>query len=293
MKRFLTLAAAAALALTLFCACAGNGSADVYDWPIIGKWIGDVENYHYPVVTFNADGTYVWEWDGVAKWKDTGTYTYADNKVVMTISEYFEWNEEEGPGKWAKIDTPEEYGGVRTCPVKKLESAYMVWDVQNDWFAGDPDTWMYRQGGEQIKAADLLGTWESVYEANEDEGEMYATNYVGKAQTRLILSKDGDQLFFIRYQFYYGDNISEKVWVDRKMGTWTLEDGILTLQATSWHVSRFYHQASKQWIIRDVDLNNLDATEWANSANQPYDLKYNCILDGGKLLASREVFTKK
>lgn len=75
----MTLIAFAAFSLT---SCDDDEKVPEQETGIVGTWEGEADEYHYPVVTFNADGTYEWEWAGIHKMKDTGKYTYEEGKRI-------------------------------------------------------------------------------------------------------------------------------------------------------------------------------------------------------------------
>ena len=165
---YLTLIAFASFS---FVSCDEEENTLTEEGGIIGTWEGDPDQHHYPIAVIKADGTYEWEWSGVAKFKDVGTYTYADNKIVMTGKNFYEWDSEEG--KYVNNDWVE---GNTKRNIKIIDLTPGVMNVElTDYFMGGGQGEgfpfiLYRKGLVQdIKTQDLEGTWES-YESDGSLG---------------------------------------------------------------------------------------------------------------------------
>ena len=90
MKKLFSILAIAFAAFAISC---NKGDETVIDSKVVGSWAADTFDYHYPIATFNKNGTYVWEWGGKARLKDTGEYTVENGIIEMKISEYYEFEE--------------------------------------------------------------------------------------------------------------------------------------------------------------------------------------------------------
>ena len=213
---------------------------------IVGTWKGESDEYHYPIVTINADGTYVWEWAGIAKFKDVGTYTYTDDKIVMTASAYYEWDSENGKyidNEWI------EGNPKRNIKIIDLTPGVMVVNL-NDYFMGGGqgegfDFVLYRQGLVQnIKIDDLNGTWESF----ESDGSL---------SERIVMSGNN----YIAYDVWTTDTI---LCVEKSTGTWSISNNVITVKPSAVMFS--YERVNNDYVYSYVNPATLEAETWTRAS---------------------------
>ena len=243
---------------------------------IVGTWEGDADEYHYPVATINADGTYVWEWTGIAKYKDVGKYTYTDNKIVMNATAYYEWDDKEGgyiDNKYIEENIPRKIKILDLTPgVMRVElSDYFMGGGQSEGF----DYVLYRKGLVQdIKTKDLEGTWES-YESD------------GSLSERIIINGSN----YTAYEVWTSDTtlIAEK-----STGTWSIKSNVLTVKPTALYFS-YSRNGYGPYEYSYVNPETLEAEEWvqAGYSLDEYSRKVYLTEDKKTLYAAGAVFKKK
>lgn len=258
-----------------FVAC--NKDNDGKDSGIVGTWIGSVD-YHYPRITFKKDGTYEWMWDGIAKFKDNGTYTYENGTVVMTVKAIYEFNDEgDGNGKWDKCEDMinEYFNGVRRCKVTEVVSGGALFiEIENDYFAGG-DWLVCREGFKQdLKKSDLAGTWEK---ADETTG------------TRMVLGSDGK---YTKYEWWYNVENGSKLVVAKYVGTWSIKQSTLTIDEKTLYQS-YKRVGSNEYEYYNVNATTLEADKWESQSLSYGPEDSFVVFANGKLYMHESVFTKK
>ena len=215
---------------------------------IVGTWEGDGDEYHYPIVTINADGTYVWEWAGIARFKDEGKYTYDENKntIVMKPSKYYEWDDE----KNGYVVNKEPWdNSPRNIKILDLTPGVMLINL-SDYFMGGSDGdgfdfVLYRKGLVQnIKAQDLDGTWES-YEPD------------GSLSERVILSGSN----FTAYDVWTTDTI---LCAEKSTGTWSISGSVITVKPSAVMFS--YERVNNDYVYSAVNPLTLEAETWTRAS---------------------------
>ena len=271
---YLTLIAFASFS---FASCDKDENTLTEEGGIIGTWEGDPEEHHYPIAVINADGTYEWEWSGVAKFKDVGNYTYADNKIVMTATHYYEWDEEE-----KKFVTNSWVEGNTKRNIKIIELTPGVMNVElTDYFMGGGQGEgfpfiLYRKGLVQdIKTKDLEGTWES-YESDGSRGE------------RIIISGNN----FTAYEVWSLDTI---LCAEKSTGTWSVKSNVLAVKPKDLYFSYSRPTGTGNYVYSVVDPVTLEAENWTKAVYTPDEYEERIYLSDDKktLYVSGTKFTKK
>ena len=271
---YLTLIAFASFS---FVSCDEEENTLTEEGGIIGTWEGDPDQHHYPIAVIKADGTYEWEWSGVAKFKDVGTYTYADNKIVMTGKNFYEWDSEKG--KYVNNDWVE---GNTKRNIKIIDLTPGVMNVElNDYFMGGGQGEgfpfiLYRKGLVQdIKTQDLEGTWES-YESDGSLGE------------RIIISGNN----FTAYEVWTIDTV---LCADKSTGTWSVKGNVLTVKPKDLYYSYSRPTGTGEYEYSVVDPVTLEAETWTKAVYTPDEYEERIYLSDDKktLFVSGAKFTKK
>ena len=271
---YLTLIAFASFS---FVSCDEEENTLTEEGGIIGTWEGDPDQHHYPIAVIKADGTYEWEWSGVAKFKDVGTYTYADNKIVMTGKNFYEWDSEKG--KYVDNDWVE---GNTKRNIKIIDLTPGVMNVElNDYFMGGGQGEgfpfiLYRKGLVQdIKTQDLEGTWES-YESDGSLGE------------RIIISGNN----FTAYEVWTIDTV---LCADKSTGTWSVKGNVLTVKPKDLYYSYSRPTGTGEYEYSVVDPVTLEAETWTKAVYTPDEYEERIYLSDDKktLFVSGAKFTTK
>ena len=271
---YLTLIAFASFS---FVSCDEDENTLTEEGGIIGTWEGDPDQHHYPIAVIKADGTYEWEWSGVAKFKDVGTYTYADNKIVMTGKNFYEWDSEKG--KYVNNDWVE---GNTKRNIKIIDLTPGVMNVElNDYFMGGGQGEgfpfiLYRKGLVQdIKTQDLEGTWES-YESDGSLGE------------RIIISGNN----FTAYEVWTIDTV---LCADKSTGTWSVKGNVLTVKPKDLYYSYSRPTGTGEYEYSVVDPVTLEAETWTKAVYTPDEYEERIYLSDDKktLFVSGAKFTTK
>lgn len=271
---YLTLIAFASFG---FASCDKDENTLTEEGGIIGTWEGVADEYHYPIATINADGTYEWEWAGIARFKDVGTYTYTDNKIVMTGKNFYEWDSEKG--KYVDNDWVE---GNTKRNIKIIDLTPGVMNVElNDYFMGGGQGEgfpfiLYRKGLVQdIKTKDLEGTWES-YDSDGSLGE------------RIIISGNN----FTAYEVWTTDTI---LCAEKSTGTWSVKSNVLTVKPKDLYFSYSRPTGTGNYVYSVVDPVTLEAETWTKAVYTPDEYEERIYLSDDKktLFVSGAKFTKK
>lgn len=271
---YLTLIAFASFS---FVSCDEDENTLTEEGGIIGTWEGDADEYHYPIATINADGTYEWEWAGIARFKDVGTYTYTDNKIVMTGKNFYEWDSEKG--KYVDNDWVE---GNTKRNIKIIDLTPGVMSVElNDYFMGGGQGEgfpfiLYRKGLVQdIKTKDLEGTWES-YDSDGSLGE------------RIIISGNN----FTAYEVWTTDTI---LCAEKSTGTWSVKSNVLTVKPKDLYYSYSRPTGTGNYVYSVVDPITLEAENWTKATYTPDEYEERIYLSDDKktLYVAGAKFTKK
>lgn len=271
---YLTLIAFASFS---FVSCDDDENTLTEEGGIIGTWEGDADEYHYPIATINADGTYEWEWAGIARFKDVGTYTYTDNKIVMTGKNFYEWDSEKG--KYVDNDWVE---GNTKRNIKIIDLTPGVMSVElNDYFMGGGQGEgfpfiLYRKGLVQdIKTKDLEGTWES-YDSDGSLGE------------RIIISGNN----FTAYEVWTTDTI---LCAEKSTGTWSVKSNVLTVKPKDLYYSYSRPTGTGNYVYSVVDPVTLEAENWTKAVYTPDEYEERIYLSDDKktLYVAGAKFTKK
>lgn len=245
------------------------------DSEIVGVWEGDADEYHYPIATINSDGTYEWEWAGIARFKDVGKYTYENNRIVMKPSTYYEWDDEK---KGYVVNKEPWDNSPRTIRILDINPGVMRVNL-NDYFMGGGqgegfDFVLYRKGlSQKITKNDLQGTWE-YYESD------------GSLSQRVVISGSS----YTAYEIWTSDSI---LCAEKSTGTWSVDNGILTVDPDDIWFS--YERVNYDYVYSTVDPVTLEAENWTRAG---YDLdsykeKVYLTEDKKTLYAAGKVFVKK
>lgn len=271
---YLTLVAFASFSLAS-CDNEDEKNAINEDSGIVGTWEGDADEYHYPIAVINADGTYEWEWAGIARFKDVGKYTYEGNKIVMTATNYYEWDQDKG-----KYVTNEYIEGNPKRNIKILELSPGLMSIElNDYFMGGGQGEgfpfvLYRKGYVQnIQSKDLEGTWESYYED-------------GSLSERIILSGNS-------YTAYDVWEMDSTLSVEKSTGTWSIQNSVMTVKPTAVMFS--YERVNNDYVYYPVDPETLETENWVSASwtRDEYTQKIYLAEDKKTLYVAGIVFKKK
>ena len=241
---------------------------------IVGTWEGDADQHHYPIVTINADGSYEWEWAGVARFKDVGKYTYEGDKIVMNATNYYEWDDEKGGyvnNTWVE-STPRKIKILDLTPglMRVNLVDYFMGGGQGEGF----DFVLYRKGFVQnIKAADLEGTWES-YESD------------GSLSERVILSGSN----FTAYDVWTVDTVLAG---EKSTGTWSIKNSVITVTPSAVMFS--YEMQGREYVYYPLDPETLETENWVRASweREEYSQKVFLSEDKKTLYVAAKVFKKK
>lgn len=243
---------------------------------IVGTWVGDTTDYHYPVVTFNSDSTYEWEYGGIHKMKDEGTYTFDSSRIVMKIKTIYEYEDD-------KYKPTSEYRkSDRVCKILDLREGLLKVEL-NDYFMGGGsggfDFILYKKDFEQnITEKDLLGTWESY---DED----------GNIDERIVVSEQS----FTSYSVWFDEDDSV-LCVKKVVGSWSVSKNVLKVTPTNGYYSYSTGVDINNMTVYtyyDVDPETLEAEQWAETRYTPDEYTERIYLDDDKLYAGGYVFIKK
>lgn len=280
--RKIYLLVVAALAAVGFTSCEkGNDDVKVVDSDLVGTWAGEPDvSPHYPIVTFQDNGNYVWVWDGIHKHKDLGTYSFSGNEIKMNIAEYYQ-QDYSGSGELVKVDSPLEYGGVRTCKVVSMNPGVLSIVVFDDYYMGTECSFiLFREGLEQsITVSDLNGTWETF-----DEG--------GSVNGRIVVNQGN----YTMYTVWSDSNNNNQLAAYKLEGTISIERGFLTMSPTNqWNSFRTgvdQHQQTT-YTFYTVNPQTFEAEQWVESDYPPRVTSTKVYLSEGKLYTSMGVLYKK
>ena len=242
------------------------------DSGIVGTWEGDADQHHYPIVTINADGTYEWEWAGVARLKDVGKYTYEGDKIVMNATKYYEM-EDEGyvTNTWVE-DTPRKIKILDLTPglMRVNLVDYFMGGGQGEGF----DFVLYRKGFVQdIKAKDVEGTWESY----DSEGSL---------SQRIIISGNN----FTAYDVWTVDSVLAG---EKSVGTWSIKNSVITVTPSAVMFS--YEMQGREYVYYPLDPETLETENWVRASweREEYSQKVFLSEDKKTLYVAAKVFKKK
>ena len=278
MKRnylYLTLIAFASFSLA---ACDDEKNGIEEESEITGTWVGEGDPHHYPIAVINADGTYEWEWAGIARFKDVGKYTYEGNKIVMNATTYYEWDEEKDKyvvNKYIEGNIPRKIKILDLTPgmMRISLTDYFMGGGQGQGF----DFMLFRKGFVQdIKSKDLEGTWES-YDS------------LGVLTERVIINGSN----YTAYEVWYVD--STTLDVTKYTGTWSIKSSILSIKPTALYFSKDIPDGQHEYVYSPVDPVTLEAETWAQASYSldEYDVKIYLTDDKKTLYAKGAVFKKK
>ena len=254
---------------------------DSADSELTGTWMGCQDDYHYPVVTFKNDGKYEWQWDGIAKLKDTGKYTYANNEIRMNPSEYYEFDTERKD--FQKVSTPGYFSGTRRCKVYEINEGIMSIEVFGDYFMGGDDEYgfpytLFKEGTEQnITQSELKGTWE-----NYDEK--------GNVTGRVVF--DGNKYTWYNVWGWDGAQLE----ANKTVGTWSVSKGQMSLNPTDmWYSFETGVDSNNKTVYKysTVDPKTFEAEKWTKTIYSPRSSTDRVYLAGGKLYMGMFVLIKK
>ena len=285
MKKICFLAFTVVFALG-FVSCDKDGDKDdnkiTGDSELTGKWEGDPEaSHHYPSVSFNADGTYVWQWEGVHRLKDTGKYTYADKEIKMTISEYYDQDYSSDSKELIKTDAPEGYDGIRTCKVIFINQGVLSVEVYGDYFMGGDGYGfpyiLFREGLDQnLTAESLKGTWEGY----DSEGNVVSrVIFDGNSYTSYYVWKDNDILVAMK-----------------QSGNWSVSKNVLSQTPVDvWYSYETGVDGNNKtvYIYSTVNPETFEAEKWTRITYTPRGTSNKVYLSDGKLYIGEAVIFKK
>ena len=266
---FFTLFAFAAVG---FMSCDEEENTLNEDSGIVGTWEGE-DQHHKPIATIKGDGTYVWEWVGGDRFKDEGKYTYEGDRIVMTPSAYYHWEENsyEPTEPWDR--TPRKIKILDITPgLMRIELIdYLMGGSQSEQGF---EFILYRQGlAQDIKAKDLEGTWET-YESD------------GSLAERVVISGSN----YTAYEVFTRDTILCSV---KSIGTWSIEKGVITVKPSEVNYS--YEMVNNNYVYSVVDPETLEAEKWAKAQWSPDEYTRKIYLSDDKktLYVASVKFTKK
>ena len=283
-KDYLLCLAVASIAVLGITSCdkdKDNGSgANTVDSKVVGKWIG-IEDYHYPIVSFNNDGTYEWMWDGLRKLKDTGKYTYAANEIKMTPSEYYDMNDD---GELVKVQSPESenFTGTRKCKVIEVNDGILSIEVYGDYFMGGENDYgfpfvLYRDGIDQeLSQADLKGTWEEYDEK-------------GNVSMRYVF----DEAQYTLYNVWGWD---DQLAGSKTVGNWAFSKGRISFNPVDcWYSYETGVDAQNKTVYTYSTVNpqTLEAEKWTKTRYTPRNSTDKVYLSNGKLYLGGITLVKK
>jgi hypothetical protein len=238
---------------------------------IVGTWEGDSAEHHYPFVTFKSDSTYEWEYLGLHKMKDEGTYTFDSSRIVMKIKTIYEYED----GKYKP--TSEYRKSDRVCKILNLKDGLLKVEL-NDYFMGGGsggfDFILYKKDYEQnITKRDLQGTWES-YESD------------GSLSERIIISDS-------TYTAYEVGMIDTVLWARKTVGTWSIDKTTLKIKPSSLFFS--YEMGNGGYVYSEVDPETLETENWAEATYSldDYTVRIYLAEDKKTLYALGTEFKKK
>lgn len=284
MKKILysILVAVAAFAVS----CSKDDGSQNEDGGFTGTWLMRANEHHYFDATFNSNGTYEWEWKGVARFKDTGSYTEKDGVITMTPEKLYESDYE--TGELVQVSLSDfQWSGPRKVTILSVEGGVAWWKWEGDFLMQNTDDFtggimIFKKGYNfNIKKSDLLGTWEI---KRED----------GFVESRIVIG-DGT---FSWYDAYEQPDAECGIAVRKDSGTWTLDENVLQIKATgsaSSAKSLGYNQSlgKNEYIYSNVNPETLEADQWY-STTVNWDSTYYIYLKDSELsLGMAGVFARK
>lgn len=252
------------------------------DSSLTGVWAGDPEaSPHYAIVTFNADGTYVWQWEGIHRLKDTGKYTYSDKEIKMNISEYWDSDYSQETNDLIKTDAPLDYDGIRTCKVIEINPGILSVEVFGDYFMGGGGYGfpfvMFREGLEQnLTTSDFQGKWEGYDEA-------------GNVCTRVIF--DGNN--YTSYNVWTEKN---RLVAMKMSGTWSVSKNVISQNPVDvWYSFETGVDANNRTVYTysTVNPDTFEAEKWTKTTYTARGTSSKVYLGDGKLYIGEAVIFKK
>ena len=284
-KFLMALAACATLALS----CTEDGTTQVGESDLIGTWYMAGEQMHPSIVTFKANGDYIWEYGGITGLRDTGTYTITDNVVTFRIQAFWEIDVERGKdgvqykGEWKKQDADWSQGMPRTriAKIYVLEPKLLIMEDFGDWFYGDGMLlFMTPDGGEmkidrEISQGDLQGEWES---RDQD----------GNLRVRLLI--DGNN--YTCYTRGTNDHFDSETgthsiteYVNKQTGSFKVEGTSIEITYSKLYSSSKEELVDDKWVYSHADFDpvTLEATEWLTESEQGWTDAYQVYRDGANM----------
>lgn len=284
IKLFAALAACAVMALS----CAKDGTTTVEQEALLGTWYMAGEQMHPSIVTFKANGEYIWEYGGITGMRDTGTYTVKDNVVSFKISAFWEieveWGEDGWPhnkGDWKILDSDrsKDMPKTRTAKIYVLEPKLLIWEDFGDWFYGDGMLlFMTPEQGEmtidrEVKQSDLQGEWES---RDQD----------GNLRVRLLIDGNNYTCYTRGTNYFSGEGTTTtNDFVDKQIGTFKVEGTTITITYIKHYSSTKEELVDNRWVYTyaDFDPVTLEATEWLTESEQGWTDAYQVYRDGANM----------
>lgn len=288
MKKHLFIAALA-IAAAFASSCTKDNNNSIENSQLLGTWYMAGEYYHPAIVTFKENGEYEWEYGGITGIKDTGTYTFQDNKVTMTINSFWEIavkrNDDGSPeydGSWQKMDDTGDNSKTRTVDVYVLADHFTIWNVYNDWFFGSGS-----DGGLLLFMSDNQDEMHIDREVTQSDlqGEWYNADDNGNTIARLVLSGSSYTAWYLTTS--YGDNNVITYYVSKETGTFSLNGTIITINHQKGYssYSSTYNKETSTWEYKysDYDPATLEADDWLTEYESGYSEEYYVYRDGANL----------
>lgn len=252
------------------------------DSSLTGVWAGDPElSPHYAIVTFNEDGSYVWQWEGIHRLKDAGKYSYSDKEIKMNISEYWEQDYSGETNDLKKTDAPMDYDGIRTCKVIEINPGILSVEVFGDYFMGGGEYGfpfvLFREGLDQnLTTSDFQGKWEGYDES-------------GKVCTRVIF--DGNN-----YTSYNVWTDKDRLVAMKQFGTWSVSKNVLSQTPVNvWYSYETGVDSNNKTVYTYSTVNpeTFEADEWTPITYTARGTSNKVYLGDGKLYIGEAVIFKK
>ena len=252
------------------------------DSSLTGIWAGDAElSPHYAIVTFNEDGTYVWQWEGIHRMKDTGKYTYSGKEIKMNISEYYEQDYSMESEELKHTDAPQGYDGIRTCKVFEINPGILSIEIYGDYFMGGGDygfpTILFREGLDQnLTTSSIQGKWEGY----DEEGNVC---------TRVMF--DGNN-----YTSYNVWTESGRLVGMKQTGTWSVSKNVLSQTPSDlWYSFETGVDGNNKTVYTysTVNPDTFEAEKWTKTTYSPTPTSNKVYLGDGKLYIGEAVIYKK
>ena len=269
--------------------CTADGTTEVQNEALLGTWYMAGEQMHPSIVTFKANGEYIWEYGGITGLRDTGTYTITDNVVTFRIQDFWEIEVERGSdgvqykGEWKKQDADWSQGMPRTriAKIYVLEPKLLIMEDFGDWFYGDGMLlFMTPDGGEmiidrEVTQSDLQGEWES----RDQEGNL---------RVRLLI-EGNNYICYTRGTNYYSNSedgtSTTNEFVDKQTGSFKVDGTTITITYAMHYSSTKEELVDNKWVYTysDFDPVTLEATEWLTEAEQGWTDVYQVYRDGANM----------